>query len=69
VVCCKQAKWVFQILKSVRKIAPMKTQQQTSIDFRFMRAICASSLLLMAVGCGLFAASQQQYTITDLPSL
>src|SRR2546430_7274791 len=27
------------------------------------------SILLIATGCGLFAASQTQYTITDLPSL
>jgi probable HAF family extracellular repeat protein len=48
----------------------MKTTQQTSIRFSFVRAICASSLLLMAVCCGLFAASHEhQYTITDLPPL
>jgi probable HAF family extracellular repeat protein len=52
------------------QIALMKTKQQTSIHFRFVRAICASSLLLMAVCCGLFAASHEhQYTITDLSSL
>ena len=27
------------------------------------------AILLIAIGCGLFAASQTQYTITDLPSL
>jgi len=47
----------------------MKTTQQTSIHFRFAKAVCASSLFMAAVCCGLFAASQQQYTITDLPSL
>src|SRR5258707_5222496 len=46
----------------------MKTTQQTSIRFSFAKAICASSLVLIAVCFG-FAASQQQYTITDLPSL
>ena len=48
----------------------MKTKQQTSIRFSFAKAICASSLLLMAVCCGLFADEHEhQYTITDLPSL
>jgi probable HAF family extracellular repeat protein len=49
----------------------MKTTQQTSIHFRFAKAVCASSLFMAAVCCGLLAASQhqQQYTITDLPSL
>src|SRR5205823_9546751 len=36
---------------------------------RFGRAICAVSLLLMALCCGLFAALPRQYTITELPSL
>ena len=31
--------------------------------------MCAASLFLMALGCGLSAATQRQYTITDLPSL
>jgi probable HAF family extracellular repeat protein len=45
----------------------MKTK--TSIQFRFLRI--ALSSMLVAVSCGLFAASEhtQQYTITDLPSL
>src|SRR5207302_9422375 len=47
----------------------MKTTQQTSIHFRFAKAVCASSLFMVAVCCGLFAASKQQYIITDLPSL
>src|SRR5438477_5741170 len=47
----------------------MKTKQRTSICFRLLRI--PLSIFLIAVGCGLFAASQRQpqYTITDLPSL
>jgi len=47
----------------------MKTKQHTSTYFRFVRA--PLSIFLVAVGCGLFAASQHQqpYTITDLQSL
>jgi len=47
----------------------MKTKNRTSTYFRLVRI--PLSILLIAVGCGLFAASQhqQQYTITDLPSL
>jgi uncharacterized membrane protein len=47
----------------------MKTKNRTSTYFRLLRI--PLSILLTAVGCGLFAASQQQqqYTITDLPSL
>ena len=67
VVCAKQAKWLFQLPNSVFKIVFMKTKQ-TSIQFRSIRAICASSLFLVAA-CLTFAASQSQYTITDLPSL
>jgi probable HAF family extracellular repeat protein len=46
----------------------MKTKHQSSIHFSFAKTVCASSLFLMAV-CFAFAASQQRYTITDLPSL
>src|SRR5260370_9313312 len=46
----------------------MKTIKQTSNHFRFVKV--PLSIFLIAIGCGLFAASQQsQYTITDLPSL
>src|ERR1700758_3471846 len=47
----------------------MKTKNRTSTYFRLVRI--PLSICLIAVGCGLFAASQhqQQYTITDLPSL
>ena len=48
----------------------MKTKHQTSFGFRFIRI--PLSTFLIAVRCGLFAESQhdqQQYTITDLPSL
>lgn len=44
----------------------MKTIQQ-SIHLRLLRI--PLSILLIAMGCGLFGASQQRYTITDLPSL
>src|ERR1700730_12171169 len=48
----------------------MKTKQQTSIRFSFAKAICASSLLLMAVCCGLVADEHEhQYTINHLPSV
>src|SRR5438477_7836470 len=40
---------------------------KTSIRLRPLRITLAISLI--AIGCGLFAASQTQYTITDLPSL
>src|SRR5947207_12769322 len=40
---------------------------KTSIGLRPLRITLAISLI--AIGCGLFAASQTQYTITDLPSL
>jgi probable HAF family extracellular repeat protein len=47
----------------------MKTKQRTSTYFGLLRI--PLSIFLVAVGCGLFAASQRQpqYTITDLPSL
>jgi len=47
----------------------MKTKQHTSAYFGLLRI--PLSILLIAVSCGLFAASQQppQYTITNLPSL
>jgi probable HAF family extracellular repeat protein len=47
----------------------MKTKQQTLNHFSLLRV--PLSILLIAAGCGLFAASQheQQYSITDLPSL
>lgn len=47
----------------------MKNSNHTSTCLRIVRT--PLSILLIAVGCGLFAASQQQqqYTITDLPSL
>jgi probable HAF family extracellular repeat protein len=45
----------------------MKTIQHHSIQLRHLRI--PLSILLIAMGCGLFAASQSQYTITDLPSL
>jgi probable HAF family extracellular repeat protein len=58
---------------SVRENSPqnstMKTIHQKSIQFGLIRVTCALFLFLMAVCCGLFAASQQQYTIMDLPSL
>jgi probable HAF family extracellular repeat protein len=47
----------------------VKTTPQTSIHFRFIKRLCALSLFLMAACCALFAASQRQYIITDLPSL
>src|SRR6201984_2091600 len=55
------------ILRLARKILLMKTH--TSTYCRFVRL--PLSILLIGVGCGLLAASQQpqQYTITDLPSL
>ena len=40
---------------------------KTSIRLRPLRITLAISLI--AIGCGLFAASQTQYTVTDLPSL
>src|SRR5207248_6891955 len=65
VVWRKQAKWLFQWPKRARRIVVMKTIQQ----FKPLRTFCALSLFLMAVCCGLFAASQPQYIITDLTSL
>jgi probable HAF family extracellular repeat protein len=59
--CGKQAKWIFQSRNAVSKIVFMKT------SIRPLRITLA--ILLIAIGCGLFAASQTQYTITDLPSL
>ena len=44
----------------------MKTIQ-SSIHLKHLRI--PLSILLIAMGCGLFAASVQQYSITDLPSL
>ena len=41
----------------------------TLIQLRFLKPIGAASLFLMALGCGLLAAAQQEYTITDEPSL
>jgi probable HAF family extracellular repeat protein len=61
--CGKQAKWIFQSRNAASKIVFMKT----SIRLRPLRITLAISLI--AIGCGLFAASQTQYTITDLPSL
>jgi len=61
--CGKQAKWIFQSRNAAAKIVFMKT----SIRLRPLRITLAISLI--AIGCGLFAASQTQYTITDLPSL
>jgi len=61
--CGKQAKWIFQSRNAAFKIVFMKT----SIRLRPLRITLAISLI--AIGCGLFAASQTQYTITDLPSL
>ena len=61
--CGKQAKWIFQSRNAASKIVSMKT----SIRLRPLRITLAISLI--AIGCGLFAASQTQYTITDLPSL
>ena len=68
-VWVKQAKWLFQSRSLSRKLHFMKTKQHTSTYFRFVRA--PLSIFLIAVGCGLFAGSQhqQQFTITDLPSL
>jgi probable HAF family extracellular repeat protein len=45
----------------------MKTIQHHSTHLRQLRI--PLSIFLIAAGCGLFAASQPQYTITDLPSL
>ena len=45
----------------------MKTIQQHQTQLWHLRI--PFSILLIGVGCALFAASQQQYTITDLPSL
>jgi probable HAF family extracellular repeat protein len=47
----------------------MKTKQRPLNQFRLIRI--PLSIFLIAVGCGLLAASQrqQQYTITDLTSL
>ncbi len=59
--CGKQAKWIFQSRNAASKIVFMKT------SIRPLRITLA--ILLIAIGCGLFAASQTQYTITDLPSL
>jgi probable HAF family extracellular repeat protein len=39
------------------------------MQIRFLKPIAAASLFLMALCCGLLAAVQQQYTITNLPSL
>jgi probable HAF family extracellular repeat protein len=67
VVWVEQAKWLFQYANHLRRIDIMKTQ--TSVQSRFLRI--ALSSLLVAMSCGLFAASEhkRQYTITDLPSL
>jgi probable HAF family extracellular repeat protein len=69
VVCAKQAKWLCKSRDLSCKILFMKTKEHTSTYFRFVRV--PLSICLIAVGCGLFAASQhqQQYTITNLPSL
>src|SRR4029450_13522520 len=45
----------------------MKTNLYHLIQLRHLRT--PLSILLIAMGCGLFAASPSQYTITDLPSL
>jgi probable HAF family extracellular repeat protein len=52
-----------------RKIVFMKTKQQPLNHFWLLRV--PLSIFLIAAACGLLAASQhqQQYTITDLPSL
>ena len=57
------------ISELARKILFMKTKPHTSKYCRFVRVTL--SILLIGVACGLFAGSQpqQQYTITDLPSL
>jgi probable HAF family extracellular repeat protein len=39
------------------------------VQRRFLKSIGAASLFLMALCCGLMAAAQQQYTITEMPSL
>jgi probable HAF family extracellular repeat protein len=63
VVWGKVAKWIFSQRMRGHRIVFMKTTH-----LRLPRI--ASSILLIAMSCGLFAASQQaQYTITDLPSL
>jgi len=69
VVCGKEPKWLCQSATCASKIVFMKTKQQTLTYLGFLRV--PLSIFLIAVGCGLFAASQQsqQYTITDLPSL
>ncbi len=55
--------------RSRSQIILMKTRLYTSTCFRLVRV--PLSIVLVGVGCGLFAASQshQQYTIMDLPSL
>ncbi|HEV2804474.1 MAG TPA: hypothetical protein VGW57_06020 [Chthoniobacterales bacterium] len=45
----------------------MKTP--SSVQLRSLKSIAAASLFVIALGCGLFAAAPQQYTITDMPSL
>jgi len=47
----------------------MKTIKQRLIQLGLVRGTCAFSFFIMAVCCGLSAASPQQYTISDLPSL
>lgn len=66
-VCCKRTKWLFRREKLVRTIVRMKTDH--SIHTKTLRRVGALSLGLLALSCGVFAAKQQQYAITDLPSL
>jgi probable HAF family extracellular repeat protein len=56
-------------LATSSQILFMKTKLHISTYFRFVRI--PLSVLLIGVGCGLFAGlqPQQQYTITDLPAL
>jgi probable HAF family extracellular repeat protein len=67
VVWGEQAKWLFPHPAFIRRIVFMKTIKHHSVHLRHLQI--PLSVLLIAMGCGLFAASQSQYTITDLPSL
>jgi probable HAF family extracellular repeat protein len=68
------------IADASREIASMKTPQQTLIRFRFLKAICISSIFVMAMCCGVALAPAQiraqaqakpkvQYQVSNLDSL
>src|ERR1041385_203432 len=66
-VSVKWTKRLFRRVDLIGKIFNMKTP--SLLQLRSLKSIGTASFFLMAVGCGLFAATPQQYIITDMPSL